>query len=297
MVLAEKESGHRDQLVSSRQSAKEIKMSKELITMRTPFPDHQISKLPKGTKAQNECSYDQKRSCKVCGGFHHPEVKHLDYVGHAALTDRMLDVDPNWSWEPMALVDGLPAFDATGGLWIRLTINGVTRIGYGHAEGKTHMDVGAREKEVIGDALRNAAMRFGAALDLWFKGDLHPEEPDQKKPEPAKQKYPDPVVPSGQKDGLNPDDVPCDEFIPQNDELENIPSTKQQWGEIKTARERALKDSTFAMNYIKTAFGKSKYDELTQFEAMETIDYFNGIAEMIAANDTPSKPLGDDNPL
>jgi hypothetical protein len=35
-------------------------------------------------------------------------------------------------------------------------------------------------KERIGDALRNAAMRFGAALDLWHKGDLHKdEEPEQ----------------------------------------------------------------------------------------------------------------------
>ena len=33
-------------------------------------------------------------------------------------------------------------------------------------------------KEIIGDALRNAAMRFGAALDLWHKGELHPDEPD-----------------------------------------------------------------------------------------------------------------------
>ncbi len=29
---------------------------------------------------------------------------------------------------------------------------------------------------MIGDALRNAAMRFGAALDLWHKGDLHVAE-------------------------------------------------------------------------------------------------------------------------
>ncbi|MGN6537673.1 MAG: hypothetical protein ACTHKQ_18330, partial [Mesorhizobium sp.] len=28
----------------------------------------------------------------------------------------------------------------------------------------------------IGDALRNAAMRFGAALDLWHKGDLHGDD-------------------------------------------------------------------------------------------------------------------------
>jgi hypothetical protein len=33
-------------------------------------------------------------------------------------------------------------------------------------------------KEIIGDALRNAAMRFGAALDLWHKGDLHVETDD-----------------------------------------------------------------------------------------------------------------------
>jgi hypothetical protein len=68
---------------------------------------------------------------------------------------------------------GLPAFDQTGGLWIRLTVLGVSRLGYGHAKAKPNQDPGAREKEVIGDALRNAAMRFGAALDLWHKGDLH----------------------------------------------------------------------------------------------------------------------------
>ena len=35
-------------------------------------------------------------------------------------------------------------------------------------------------KEVIGDALRNAAMRFGAALDLWHKGDLHKDAEDDR---------------------------------------------------------------------------------------------------------------------
>lgn len=142
--------------------------------LRLPFPPHQISKLPKGTKAQNECAPSLKRRCEVCGGWHHPDVVHLDYVGHAALTDRLLDADPSWSWEPMATgEDGLPMFDQRGGLWIRLTVCGMTRLGYGNAEGKSYMDVGSREKEVIGDALRNAAMRFGAALELWHKGQLH----------------------------------------------------------------------------------------------------------------------------
>ena len=147
--------------------------------LRAPFPDHQISKLPKETKRQTEqrkADMDAGRwpdKCGVCGGLHHKNAVHLDYVGHAALTDRLLDADPAWSWEPAALRDGLPAFDGSGGLWIKLTVCGVTRLGYGYAAAKLGMDPGSREKEVIGDALRNAAMRFGAALDLWHKGDLH----------------------------------------------------------------------------------------------------------------------------
>lgn len=157
-----------------------------LAKLREPFPENQISKLPKETKAQaDQRKAEQDKGnwpskCAVCGGLHHKNAVHLDYVGHAALTDRLLDTDPHWSWEPVAFgPNGLPAFDQTGGLWIRLTVCGVTRLGYGHAAGKPNMDPGAREKEVIGDALRNAAMRFGAALDLWHKGDLHAhtEEP------------------------------------------------------------------------------------------------------------------------
>ena len=141
--------------------------------LRGPFPAHQISKLPKRTKAQNECPLNEKQKCDICGGFHHPKIIHLDYVGHAALTDRLLDSDPLWTWEPFALKDGLPAFDESGGLWIRLTVCGHSRIGYGHAAASGFKEIGSREKEVIGDALRNAAMRFGAALDLWHKGELH----------------------------------------------------------------------------------------------------------------------------
>lgn len=144
------------------------------ITMRTPFQAHQISKLPKPTKAQTDevrADYTKGIRCNVCGGWHHPKVVHLDYVGHAALTDRLLDVDPNWTWKPVAFDSlGLPAIDDGGGLWIELTVLGVTRLGYGDAQGKTGGDA---MKERIGDALRNAAMRFGAALDLWHKGELH----------------------------------------------------------------------------------------------------------------------------
>jgi len=158
--------------------------------MRKPFEPHQISKLPKQVKWMTEAK-DQYTNCKICGGYHHPKAVHLDYVGHAALTDRLLDVDPFWSWEPMAYTEnGAPAFDKYGGLWIKLTVCDITRPGYGHPDNKTGGDA---NKEAIGDALRNAAMRFGAALDLWHKGDLHavedkPEEPVAQKPAPPKEK-------------------------------------------------------------------------------------------------------------
>jgi hypothetical protein len=137
-----------------------------LALLRKPFEAHQINKLPKPYKADSP-----KGQCRECGGYHGLPAVHLDYVGHAALTDRLLEADPNWTWEPLALSpEGLPAFDKDGGLWIRLTICGITRLGYGDSQGKRG---GNAVKEAIGDALRNAGMRFGAALDLWHKGDLH----------------------------------------------------------------------------------------------------------------------------
>lgn len=155
--------------------------------LRAPFTGSQISKLPKATCPQDEYKRLQRESCAICGGWH-PKQKtiHLDYVGHAALTDRLLEADPLWTWEPLAYDQhGLPAFDSTGGLWIRLTVCGVTRLGYGNARTTTFGDPGNREKEIIGDALRNAGMRFGAALDLWHKGDLHAEDPGHEQTDAA----------------------------------------------------------------------------------------------------------------
>ena len=138
-----------------------------LALLREPFADNQINQLPKPYKADSP-----KGKCDVCHGWHGLPAVHLDYVGHAALTDRLLTVDPEWSYEFVATdpATGAPIFDVNGGMWIRLTVCGVTRLGYGDAQGKKG---GNAVKEVIGDALRNAGMRFGIALDLWHKGDLH----------------------------------------------------------------------------------------------------------------------------
>lgn len=161
-----------------------------LAKLREPFPPNQISKLPKPTKKQTDdvrADFKKGIRCTICGAWHHPDVVHLDYVGHAAATDRLLDTDPAWSWEPLAVTEkGLPAFDENGGLWIRLTVCGVSRLGYGSADGKSGGDA---KKEIIGDAIRNAGMRFGMALDLWHKGDLHADEPAEEEEAPAPVKF------------------------------------------------------------------------------------------------------------
>jgi hypothetical protein len=85
------------------------------------------------------------------------------------VTARLLECDPQWSWEPLATDDtGRPLFDRDDagrpvGLWIRLTVGGVTRLGYGDCR----PDAPSPIKELIGDAIRNASMRYGVALDLW----------------------------------------------------------------------------------------------------------------------------------
>lgn len=140
--------------------------------LRAPFPAEAIGKLPKPTKKDNP-----KGRCDECGGYHGLPAVHLDYVGHAATTDRLLQVDPCWTWEPMVVGPNGEPLIVNGGLWINLTVCGVTRPGFGDATGSGGM------KEMIGDAIRNAAMRFGVALDLWSKQDLHdmahPEEPQE----------------------------------------------------------------------------------------------------------------------
>lgn len=160
-----------------------VELKTGLAKLREPFDPKLISKLPKPTKAQTDAvktDYKNGIRCQQCGTWHHKDVAHLDYVGHAALTDRLLDADPEWNWEPVKTNDdGTPALDKDSGMWIKLTVCGVTRLGYGDAQDKTGANA---VKERIGDALRNAAMRFGAALDLWSKVDIHFDEHEDMKP-------------------------------------------------------------------------------------------------------------------
>lgn len=139
--------------------------------LRAPFPADQIEYLPQPLRRSDDdrgrCAAGTRYCAdqRPCGGRHVRSI-HLPYVGHAGITMRLNDVDPEWTLAPMATDGhGLPLF-SDGGLWVVLTVLGVSRIGFGDAGGKAGPNA---IKETIGDALRNAAMRFGVATYLWSK--------------------------------------------------------------------------------------------------------------------------------
>jgi len=119
--------------------------------LRKPFPPHLISKLPATSKRPA-----------------------LDYVGHAAVTDRLNHAAPDWTYhvDPVEVVftDGTKHVVAVMGT---LTIGGVSRVEAGAVDSPS--TYGQELKEAISDFIRRGAMRFGVALDLWAKEDLTSE--------------------------------------------------------------------------------------------------------------------------
>jgi hypothetical protein len=113
----------------------------------------------------------------------------LDFVGHADITKMLIEVDSEWTWEPVAFdADGLPAYRVENGMahmagW--MTIHGVRRLGIGSVmANKPDLF-----KELASDYLRNAAMRFGFCLSLWTKQEWddvsHTPTTSAPKPAPA----------------------------------------------------------------------------------------------------------------
>ncbi len=135
----------------------------------------------------------------------------LDYVSHSEITKILLDVDPHWRWVPIAWDNGRPAIHVENGMatmWGELTLLGQARLGVG----SVRADKPELDKELVGDFLRNAAMRFGIALSLWSKqewDDLgeHPASASPRKQQLAP--APTPAVRQGQEIDapLSPDDV------------------------------------------------------------------------------------------
>lgn len=123
------------------------------IGLRKEFPPQLVSKLPAT-----------------------PKRPALDYVSHAAVTDRLNKEAPGWTFELERFIEftddkGLPHIMAVYGY---MQIGSVRRYEVGEADG---LDNYGRElKGAISDFIRRAAMRFGVALDLWSKEALIEEE-------------------------------------------------------------------------------------------------------------------------
>lgn len=94
----------------------------------------------------------------------------LSYVGHADVNRTLTEIDPDWSWEPLSFSDGVPYIhwrDKAAVLWGRLTLLGKPVICVGSCE-PNKADV---EKELVGDLIRNGAMRHNVYGSLWSKAE------------------------------------------------------------------------------------------------------------------------------
>lgn len=166
-------------------------------------PDRTVSKLPRYTGPRDTPKNQRKReNCRECGAYHEVPAIHLDYMGHADVTLALIGSDPLWTWEPIAwTAEGLPHIRQIGDrfvLWGRLTVHGVSRL----AVGTCSTDKSDPEKELIGDLLRNGAMRFGIGTSLWSKAEGDDELP-------AKQ--PEPKAPKAEKTAAKPN--PTDDYV------------------------------------------------------------------------------------
>lgn len=141
------------------------KMAKAL---RTPFRREQLM------------SFTRTWTDKRTGEIRQHEVP---AVNIGTVIARISSVDPHWSWRPFALDEnGLPAYtcDKDGepvGLWILLTIGGISMPGYGSypRRNASIRDPGFTAT-LVSQAIKHAARFFGVGLELRAKGAYLEEE-------------------------------------------------------------------------------------------------------------------------
>jgi hypothetical protein len=119
--------------------------------LRKPFDPKQIGKLPRKTKTGS--------------------VIYLDYVGHAAVVDRLNTVAPDWALTLDRVVEADGHVLAAVGT---MTIGGKPMTEVGEPTGQN--TYGQELQTALGNLIRRAAMRFGLGIDLWSKEELHGSE-------------------------------------------------------------------------------------------------------------------------
>jgi hypothetical protein len=170
--------------------------------LAAPFPPEVISYRPQPwCKPCNDapgkvCGKHAEEKCKTCGNTLTNAHFDAEYVGHADTTTRLNEVDPAWSWEPayrdvdrevlmaaiasgnpeivkLVIENSPPKYDQFRGMWMKLVVHddqgdAHERLCYGDAGTKSGPNA---VKELIGDGIRNGAMRFGVATGLWSKSE------------------------------------------------------------------------------------------------------------------------------
>jgi len=119
--------------------------------LRKPFDPKQIGKLPLKTKTGSTI--------------------YLDYVGHAAVVDRLNAVAPDWTLTLDRIVEADGHVLAAIGT---MTIGGKPMTEVGEPTGQN--TYGQELQTALGNLIRRAAMRFGLGIDLWSKEELHGSE-------------------------------------------------------------------------------------------------------------------------
>lgn len=96
----------------------------------------------------------------------------LDYMGHADITLALISIDPFYDYGWLTHPDGTMLIQDRGR---RLVLEGWVKV-HGHVHrcvGTCEANKFEPEKELIGDLLRNGAMRFGFATQLWSKAEQY----------------------------------------------------------------------------------------------------------------------------
>lgn len=210
----------------------------------------------------------------------------LDFVGHAEITRILIEIDPMWNWQPAAWIDGRPAIHEANGvasMWGNLTLLGKTLTGVGTANTVITTRAGEKfakadyEKELIGDFLRNAAMRFGICLNLWSRQDR--EQASVSAPAPVRQ-----AVASHPSTPMT---------FEQIEQVFNKPATVTSIGGVISDKQRGLisKLAKEKLNgdvapLIQEMFGKQNLNSLTTKEGSNLITHIMSIQ-----NGAPEEPF------
>lgn len=128
--------------------------------LRKPFDPAQVGKLPRVTDKTSAETW-----CETCKQKLKRHI-HIDFVGHANVTDRLNHEAPDWAYT----IDRIETVDGhILGVLGTMTIGGKSI----HEAGAVarQSDWGEELKLAVSDFIVRGAMRFGVGLDMWIKGD------------------------------------------------------------------------------------------------------------------------------